>query len=349
MNRSDADQIAKISIDNFTAQFTPLGVVLHPDDGPADCEGVLNPASARLSDGTLRLYPRMMARGNVSSIGCFRAEEQADGTLALAQLGYALEPEVPYELRNESDGYGCEDPRITFIAAIERYVMAYVAFGPEGPKAAIAVSTDGVVWKRLGLVLFKTRKEHLGDKDAAFFPEPVLSPSGVQSLALYHRPSLWASSRKQHEGIAIGYIPLDPVRNDLRKICEVAETHPLRLPAAHWGHVKVGDGTPPVRIREGWLAVIHGVDELPSHDGKTLLRYCAGIIVHEANRLDQVLYRSPTPLFGPPPGSEVRGKAVQVVFPTALDPRPDLGERVFDIYYGMNDREVWRGRLTLNL
>jgi predicted GH43/DUF377 family glycosyl hydrolase len=337
--------------------------VLRSDDGAADCEGILNPASARLSDGTLCLYPRMVAHGNVSRVGCFSAEEQTDGTLAVVQRGYALEPKAPYELRDGSDGYGCEDPRITFIAAIERYVMAYVAFGPRGPEVAVAVSTDGLVWKRLGLVLFKRTKESCADKDAAFFPEPVLSPSGVQSLAFYHRPTLWAlwrkhgkdavniikSSGKKHEGIAIGYIALDPVRKDLRKLCEVAETHPLRLPAADWGHVKVGGGTPPVRIREGWLAVIHGVDELSPRDGETRLRYCAGIIVHDATRLDQVLYRSPTPLFAPELRSEVHGKVRNVVFPTALDPRPDLGERVFDIYYGMGDREVGRGRLTLNL
>ena len=56
--------------------------------------------------------------------------------------------------------------------------------------------------------------------------------------------------------------------------------------------VKVGAGTPPVRIREGWLALVHGVDELPEKNGKTRLRYSAGVIVHSASHLDQVLLSS---------------------------------------------------------
>ena len=353
---------SKNSIDGFTADFTRLGVVFKPGRRAVDREGTINPASARLRDGSLRLYPRMIARGNISRIGCFRAHESSRGALTLNQCGYALIPATPYELRDESDGYGCEDPRITYIKVIGRYVLAYVAFGPRGPEVAAAVSRDGVAWKRLGLIRFQYNNASVADKDAAFFPEPIISPSGAPSLALYHRPTLWSlwrkhgkaavqiikRSRKAHEHISIAYIPLAAVRKDLRKLCEVRETHPLHLPAAGWGQVKVGGGTPPVRIREGWLSVMHGVDECHEHRGQNHLRYSAGIIIQDATRLDQVIYRSPTPLFVPELPSEIRGRVGHVVFPTAIDPRPDLGERTFDIYYGMGDRRTGRGRLTLS-
>jgi predicted GH43/DUF377 family glycosyl hydrolase len=305
----------------------------------------------------------MVAPGNISRIGRFRAHEEQDGKLTVDQTGFALEPEAPYEIRNESDGYGCEDPRVTYIAALDRYVMAYVAFGPHGPDVALAVSTDGDAWQRVGLMCLQKHRTRFADKDAAFFPEPVLSPRGIPSLALYHRPMLWPSLRKHgkaatrvlskrspehREGIAIAYVSLDAVQKDLTKICEVVETHPLKLPLATWGQVKVGGGTPPVRIREGWLALVHGVDKLSTKNGKTCLRYCAGIIVQSATRLDQVLYRSPQPLFVPELPAEVRGKVGHVVFPTAIDPRPDVGDRVYDIYYGMGDRATGRGRLTLS-
>ncbi len=347
----------------FSAQVTRLETVLKPDRRAVDREGILNPACTRLRDGTLQLYPRMVAPGNVSRIGRFRAHERQRGKLTVDQTGFALEPKAPYELRNESDGYGCEDPRVTYIAALDRYVMAYVAFGPRGPEVAVAVSTDGLAWKRIGLMCFKNRGTRFADKDAAFFPEPVLSPRGIPSLALYHRPTLWPlwrkhgkaaakillkRSPKQREGIAIGYVSLDAARKDLSKICEVIETQPLRLPPATWGRVKVGGGTPPVRIREGWLAVVHGVDELPKKNGESSLRYCAGVIVQSVAKLDQVLYLSPKPLFVPELPVEVRGKAGQIVFPTAIDPRPDVGDRVYDIYYGMGDRATGRGRLKLS-
>lgn len=332
---------------------------MKPDELLQERLGVLNPASARLRDGGLQIYPRMVAPGNVSRIGSFRAREERDGTVVLEQVGFALEPQAPYELRDAPGGYGCEDPRVTFIAALDRYVMAYVALGPRGPEIAVAVSRDGLAWERIGLLSFRESEERFADKDAAFFPEPVASPNGVPSLAIYHRPTLQvtvengasalseikALAPEQREGIAIGYIPLEAVLRNIEDLCTVAETHRLALPPARWGAIKVGAGTPPVRIREGWLSVIHGVDELDVPDAAPSLQYCAGVIVHDAERLDHVIYRSPEPLFVPELPAEISGAVARVVFPTALDRRPDDG---YDVYYGMADFEIGRGRLTLH-
>jgi predicted GH43/DUF377 family glycosyl hydrolase len=339
-------------------RFKRIGIVLKPDQSKNERLGVLNPACARLRDGTLRLYPRMVAAGGISSIGSFRVEEYPDGILIAEQCGFALEPTVPYELRDQPGGYGCEDPRVTFIPAIERYVMAYVAFGPRGPEVALAVSRDGLVWDRLGLMHFPKSDAPFADKDAAFFPEPLRSPAGVPSLAFYHRPTLQVSVLQGQqalaglqslppglrESISIGYVPLDAVKSSIQNLCTVMETHRLTLPPAGWGNIKVGAGAPPVRIREGWLSIIHGVDPLEHSSGAALLRYCAGIIVHDAERLDHIVYRSPAPLIVPEVPGEIYGTVGHVVFPTAIDRR---GERVFDIYYGMADYQIGRGRLTL--
>ena len=340
------------------AEFTRLGTVLEPNDSAEGREDVLNPASARLRDGTLHLYPRMVAPGNVSRIGSFRVVQDSDSAFVARRAGTVLQPEAPYELRDLPGGYGCEDPRVTFIAALDAYVMAYVAFGPRGPEVALAVSRDGLSWERLGLMCFRGSEAPFADKDAAFFPEPVRSPGGVMSLAFYHRPTLNVSVREgQHalaalkalppekrEGIAIGYVPLDAARRDIRGLCNVAETHRVSLPPADWGRIKVGAGTPPVRVREGWLSAIHGVDEVADPTASALLRYCCGIIVHDLERLDRVVYRSQSPLFVAELPDEIEGAVGYVVFPTAIDPR---GDRTFDIYYGMADDRVGRGRLTL--
>ena len=339
-------------------RFERIGVPLKPSDLTDERLGILNPACARLRDGTLQLYPRMVAPGNISRIGSFRARERPDGEIDAEQVGYALEPSEPYELRDAPGGYGCEDPRVTFIPVLDRYVMAYVAFGQSGPTVAVAISQDGLAWKRLGPMHFGESEERFADKDAAFFPEPIRSPSGVQSLAFYHRPTLNVpiDDRKRaiefletlppekREAIAIGYVTLDTVHADISKLCDVAETHRLAIPAANWGAIKVGAGTPPVRIAEGWMAVIHGVDELKSPDGQVTLRYRAGVIVHDAERLERVIYRSKEPILDPELPDEVQGTVGNVVFPTGIDPR---GERVFDIYYGMADYRIGRGRLRL--
>lgn len=339
--------------------FRRAGIVLKPNDDLGERLGVLNPACARLRDGTLQLYPRMVAEGNVSRIGSCTTHERADGTLEVQPRGFALEPEAPYELRDQPGGYGCEDPRVTFIEVLDRYVMAYVAFGPRGPEVAVATSRDGLTWERLGLLKFEDSNAPVADKDAAFFSEPVRSPQGVEALGFYHRPTFQMSVKDgraaleriealppdRREGIAIGYVALDAVREDLRALCTVIETHRLEMPPANWGAIKVGCGTPPVRISEGWLAVIHGVDELPHPRGNALLRYCAGIIVHDPERLDRVIFRSPEPLFVPEARGEMRGAVGHVVFPTGIDRRAE-GE--YDIYYGMADYEIGRGRLSFS-
>ncbi len=338
-------------------KFTRSGIVLKPS-ATLGRMGTLNPACARLRDNALQLYPRLVAPGNISRIGSFRANERSDGCLELEFRGFALEPEASYELRDGSDGYGCEDPRVTFVPAIDRYVMAYVAFGPRGPEVAVAISEDGLLWTRLGLLQFQGSDEPFADKDAAIFPEPVLSPSGVESLAFYHRPTLQLAGNaketlleiealppSRREGISIAYVPLAAIRADINALCVATETHRLELPPANWGTIKVGAGAPPVRIAEGWLSVIHGVDELSHPDGVALLRYCAGVLIHDAQRLDRILFRSPHPLFVPKSGPELHGAVGHVVFPSGIDRR---GEREFEIYYGMADYETGRGKLTLD-
>ena len=133
--------------------YRRCGIVMSPNGSALEAEGVLNPAITRDRNGTLLMYARMVAAGNVSRIGIARGIERAEGP-AFERLGIALEPEAPYERRGEPGGYGCEDPRITFVPALDRYVMAYTAFGPLGPKIALAISTDAYVWTRLGPVTF---------------------------------------------------------------------------------------------------------------------------------------------------------------------------------------------------
>jgi hypothetical protein len=140
-----------ISIGMFETQALRHGTILEPANSAAEAGGILNPAAVRTREGALLLYPRLVAAGNVSRIGIVRVLERGDSR-TYVRVGYALEPEREYELRAGADGYGCEGPRITFIAARDSFVMAYTAFGPRGPRIAVALSKDGLAWQRLGLV-----------------------------------------------------------------------------------------------------------------------------------------------------------------------------------------------------
>src|SRR5579863_64276 len=136
-------------------QMRRLGVLMEPEPGnPREADGVLNPAAARGSDGQLYLFPRLVARGNYSRIGIARVQfNDAGDPVSVERLGIALEPAADYERRPDGSG-GCEDPRITFVEPLQRYVMSYTALSPIGPRIALAVSEDLFHWNRMGLASF---------------------------------------------------------------------------------------------------------------------------------------------------------------------------------------------------
>jgi predicted GH43/DUF377 family glycosyl hydrolase len=352
-------------VDRLDVRVERLGVVLEPNGDASEAGGVLNPAAARDPDHGLLLYPRCVAEGNISSIGTVRTSRNGR-SFKVERLDFALQPEAPYELRPRL-GYGCEDPRVTYIAVLESYVMTYTAVGPNGPRIALALSKDAYHWERLGLVNFAgTGNVDGDDKDAAFFPEPVLSPRGRRCLAFYHRPMLHLSSVdgraavpmiermpfEDRESIRIAYVPLAPALKDRRKLCNVCDSVQVLSPDAQWGSIKIGAGTPPARIslngNDAWMSVFHGVDVITGGPHKPFLRYSAGIVIHDLERPDRILYRSPQPVLTPESRRERRGVVDNVVFPSGLDPRPDLGDRTYDVYYGMADYSIGAARMVIN-
>ncbi|MCL4542976.1 MAG: glycosidase [Chloroflexi bacterium] len=342
-----------------------LGIVMDPDPAnPFEAMGVLNPAMARAPDGMPYLFPRLVAAGNYSRIGWARLLFQDGNPVGVERLGTVLEPETAYE-RSPSGAGGCEDPRITYIAAVQRYVMTYVAVGETGPRVAVAVSDDLVSWRRLGLLQFAHARMDFGrygNKDASFFPEPVLDPNGHPALAIIHRPTyrqhfpdgseqvvLPAHITDRRESIWISYVSLEQARKDERRLIHVHDNHLLLAPHAAWEDIKLGGGPPPVRIPQGWLLVYHGIRplRLPSGDLASHGEYCAGVAVLDSQRPWHVYYRSPEPILTPDGPEELYGVVNHVIFPTGLDPRPDLGPGCIDVYYGMADTRIGAARLQV--
>ena len=349
--------------DGYKNSLTPAhvgcarqGVILAPDGSDHEIEGVLNPGVTRGRRGELIIYPRKVAAGNVSRIGVVRCHDGSQ-SIRYERLDVILAPETEYEIRDQPGGFGCEDARVTFVPMLDKYVMAYTAFGIRGPRIAIAVSEDGYGWSRLGLVHFAgTELNALDNKDAAFFPEPVYSPDEVLSFAMYHRPMLPFSVNGQtpvsiirgldprdREATCIAYVPVENVLQDLQNLRFPQETIKVLHVDTAWGSLKNGAGTPPIRIKEGWLSVFHAVDAFGPDDNFTR-EYSAGIVIHDLLRPHRILYRSLEPFLRPETNHELFGTVDNVVFPTGLDP---LGDDRYDVYYGAADTRIARARVSI--
>jgi predicted GH43/DUF377 family glycosyl hydrolase len=347
-------------------QLQRLGTVMEPEPGnPQEVEGVLNPAAVRGPDGELYLFPRLVARGNYSRIGIARVRFNAAGDPAsVDRMGIALEPEADYELR--PDGGGCEDPRITFFEPFKSYLMTYAAFSSQGPRIALARSKDLLHWERLGLATFSPHDgiefDGEDDKDASIFPIAINNPTGHQALAMLHRP-LFPGTRPEEtarypaprtadlhrESIWISYIHMDMEGREPHLLGRFTSHHRLASPVSPWERLKIGGGTPPVLTRHGWLIIYHGVSEVvePSRECPHLC-YSAGVMVLSKTHPRQILYRSQKPVLAPSLLQERQGTVDNVVFPTGIDQRLDLGtpDR-FDVYYGMADSRIGVARLDV--
>jgi beta-1,2-mannobiose phosphorylase / 1,2-beta-oligomannan phosphorylase len=343
-----------------------LGVIMEPEPGnPQEAEGVLNPAAVRGPDGMLYLFPRLVAKGNYSRIGIARVRfNEAGDPAGVERLGIALEPEADYELH--PGGGGCEDPRVMYVEPLRHYLMTYTAFSAKGPRIAFAVSDDIFHWKRMGLARFGPfhgmQCSDADDKDASLFPVAIPNPSGHPELAMLHRPlfpgtrpeetACHPASRKvdpERESIWISYCPKPLEGCEPHCLGKFTSHHRLATPVSPWERLKIGAGTPPILTRHGWLIVYHGVTDLvePGEVGHKLC-YSAGVMVLSKEQPQVIRYRSADAVLTPALPQERHGTVADVVFPTGIDCRDDLGSPDrFDVYYGMADDRIGVARLDV--
>lgn len=336
-----------------------LGVIMRPDPARADeVEGVLNPGAARGPDGNLYLFPRLVGEKNFSRIGIARVLFNDEGDpVGVERLGYALEPEESYELRPREGTGGCEDPRVTFVEPLRLYVMAYVAWGPHGPRIALAVSEDCLQWERLGLVDFqpdvaaeyRVNFNNYDNKDAAFAPDVLKLRDSTAVLVLAHRPFYDSTNApkaipESAPSIWVSACDFEWVQRDLRNLCVMRKHALLVEPNAEWEELRIGLGTPPLRTPQGYMSVYHGVSgELAHAPGEpNRVHYEAGVMVMSPQDNRLLEYRSRQPILIPEVADEISGAVNNVVFPTGIDKR---AEGVYDVYYGMADKYIGIARL----
>jgi beta-1,2-mannobiose phosphorylase / 1,2-beta-oligomannan phosphorylase len=348
----------------FPYTLTRAGVIMTPQPGnDLEAEGVLNPGSGHTPDGVLYLLPRLVATGNVSRVGLARVEIVDGVPVGVEREAIALEPDRGWE-RGAANA-GVEDPRVTFIPRLGLHVMTYVAYGPLGPKTAIATSVDLRTWTRLGPALFEyddaldADLNLFSNKDTVFFPEPVTAPNGVESFAVLHRP-MWdlgeirvgqgvrvpAGITDARQSIWIAYVPVAEVERDITRLAFWGQNRLLAAPEYPFEALKIGSGPPPIRVEEGWLLLHHGVtgELLPNTDQQPGVNYAAGAMILDAEDPTIVLARTTEPLLAAETEEERSGIVPNVVFPTAIE---EIDGQRF-VFYGMADSKIGVARLKRN-
>ena len=301
---------------NSSYQLERMGVVMRGDpNNPDEAMGVLNPATARGPDGKLYLFARIVAAGNYSRIGIGEVIFDGKGDpVSVKRMGYALEPNESWE-RNPRTA-GCEDPRVVFVEPLGYYVMTYTAYGPLGPRVALARSNDLLTWQRIGPAKFTFMPDTAAfdfdlyyNKDAYLFPQPVLDPHRRRALAMMHRPMNMQGTMKvvphgideTRECMWITYCDIETAQRDSsallqwRDHCLVAET------SICVEQLKIGGGTPPIKTAHGWLTLYHGVmgEYVGMQYHQPKVHYSAGVMVLDIDDPRRVLYRSVEPVLSP--------------------------------------------------
>jgi predicted GH43/DUF377 family glycosyl hydrolase len=281
-----------------------LNPILRPSDVPYPVNSIFNPGAARLDDETILLVRVEDLRG----ISQLQVARSADGA-----TGWRFDPDAL--LRSVEDHpeeiWGCEDPRLTWLAERDEWAITYTAYGRQGPLVSLATTRDFRKVTRLGPVMSPE------DKDAALFPRRLGG-----RWAMIHRPT------PLHGGahMWISYSP------DLRDWAD----HALMLEAregAWWDALKIGLGPPPLETSEGWLIMYHGVKV--TGDGPI---YRVGLALLDLEDPTVVLHRTDEWVFGPSEPYELFGDVGRVVFPCGwiLDAADDR----LTIYYGAADSVV---------
>jgi predicted GH43/DUF377 family glycosyl hydrolase len=215
--------------------------------------------------------------------------------------------DVTFWPRTELEEFGVEDPRITSLNG--RFSFTYVAVSRHGPASALASTADFRTFERHGVVFCPE------NKDVVLFPEKING-----TFAALHRPVCGTPFTRPEMWVARS-----------PDLIHWGAHAPLNVSGGEWQSGRVGAGTPPIRVADGWLEIYHG-NQQPTRPGE-VGTYYGGAVLLDPDDPSRVLRRSPQPFFIPEADFEVQGFVPNVVFPTGV---VKDGENLL-VYYGAAD------------
>lgn len=276
--------------------------ILSARDWPYKVNAVFNAAAVEIQ-GQVLLLVRVEDFRGISHLTVARSANGVSGWHIDPQPTLSPDPE-----NHPEEIWGIEDPRITWIAEIERWAICYTAYSKSGPLVSLATTADFRSFDRLGAVMPPE------DKDAALFPVRF---KGL--WAMLHRPVPRSSLLGAH--IWLSFSP------DLRHWGGHQEIIHTRE-GAWWDANKIGLCAPPLATPHGWLILYHGVRTTASGS-----IYRLGLALLDREDPSRLLRRSQEWIFGPRMRYEREGDVDDVIFPCGWFVR----EGVVYMYYGAAD------------
>lgn len=203
----------------------------------------------------------------------------------------------------------------------EHDVVQLPETGPDAPavyrkniaNTGLAVTKDFKTWRRLGRIT----QSNLDDRDVILFPEKVNG-----RFVMLHRPKQWTGEVYGCEEPSIWITFSDDlmVWNQPSKLL-------ISGRRGSWEE-KVGGSTPPLKTKEGWLIIYHGVEN------GGLGHYRVGAALLDLNDPSKLIARLPDWIMEPEHWYELEGLYNGCVFPTG---NMIVGDELY-IYYGGADK-----------
>ena len=189
--------------------------------------------------------------------------------------------------------------------------------------SGLAISRDLKNFKRLGRIT----TSNLDDRDVILFPEKING-----KFAMLHRPKEWIGEKYGTDKPAI-WIRFS---NDLM-VWEEESTMIISGINGTWEE-KVGGSTPPLKTKDGWLIIYHGVEN------GGLGYYRAGAALLDLNDPTKVIGRLANWIMEPEHDYEIEGYYKGCVFPTGNV----IIEDTLHVYYGAADKHIGLATCDIN-
>ena len=273
-----------------------------------ESKAVFNPTAIDIG-GKIHVIYRAMGDDDTSVFGYASTK---DGMKIKERLDHPIYvPRESFEKKTHPGNSGCEDPRLTRIG--DMIYMFYTAYDGVHPPAVAAtgISTENFLkknwdWSWPAIIT----PAGVDDKDSCLFPEKI-----GENYLVFHRT---------HD-----HVCLDPIRS-LEFDGDTIDTFtPIIGPRkGMWDGRKVGIASVPIKTKQGWLLLYHGVSE----EGV----YRVGALLLDLQNPTIVLARTTDYIFAPEMEYEKTGIIHDVVFPCGSVVR---GKKLY-VYYGGGDKVV---------